>query len=290
LPDDLLLAPGQKLLQKSLVESIIYLVGEDAKTGTDLNSLVLYQELSKKLQLVSIAKRIARMRMIKEPWELERIKVAVSIAEEALHAAIESLDYGVSEQEVAGVIEYTFRALGADDHSFPPIVAFGENTVYPHAVPSKRRRLRPGMPILIDLGAVYEGYCSDMTRTLVLDEGPEGFVEAAEAVLEAVNEAIDLAGPGVKAGELDARAREVLRRHGLGYYFNHSLGHGVGIEVHEEPRVSFRSDTVLEPGTVITIEPGVYVPGKYGIRIEEMIVITKRGAEQLTRYPARLWL
>ncbi|BEP18597.1 aminopeptidase P family protein [Pyrofollis japonicus] len=290
LPEDLLLAPSQKVLQKSLVDAIVHLIGEGSKTGTDLNSLALFQDLSKKLQLTSVTDRIVRLRMVKEQWELERIETAISIAEEALRAAIENLDYGVSEQEIAGIIEYTFRALGADDHSFPPIVAFGENTVYPHAMPSRRRRLEPGMPVLIDLGAIYKGYCSDMTRTLVLDEGPEGFREAAEAVLESVEEAIDTVAPGIKAGEVDARAREVLRKHGLAYYFNHSLGHGVGIEIHEPPRISFGSDVVLEPGMVITIEPGVYIPGKYGVRIEEMILVTKKGAKKLTQYPSRLWL
>ncbi len=290
LPEDLVLAPKQKVLQKSLVDSIIETIGEKKRVGSDLTNLSLYNELAKKLKLVDIGKKIAHMRMIKDPWEIERMETAVAIAEEALQAAIDSLDYGVSEQEIAAIIEYSFRALGADDHSFPPIVAFGENTVYPHASPSKRRRLEPGMPVLIDLGAIYKGYCSDMTRTLVLDEGPEGFRDTAEAVLEAVEEAIDLAAPGVKTGELDAKAREVLRKHGLAYYFNHSLGHGVGIEVHEEPRVSYGSDTVLEPGIVITIEPGVYIPGKYGVRIEEMILVTKKGAKRLTRFPARLWL
>ncbi len=290
LPEDLFLAQKQRVLQRNLPGAIVEVLGGGTKTGTDINYLNLYSELVKKLDLVPIHKEIAEIRMIKEQWELERMEMAVAIAEQALQAAIDNLDYGVSEQDIAGIIEYTFRVQGADDHSFPPIVAFGENTVYPHATPSKSRRLQPGMPVLIDLGAIYQGYCSDMTRTLLLDEGPEGFKAAAEAVLEAVEEAIDLAAPGIKAGELDARAREVLRRHGLAHYFNHSLGHGVGIEVHEEPRVSYKSETLLQPGMVITIEPGIYIPGKYGIRIEEMIVITRRKARKITKYPSRLWL
>ncbi len=240
-------------------------------------------------QLSDLSRDVSVMRMRKEPWELERIEAATRIAEEALRAAISMLDYGVSEAEVAGEILRSILADGGEGPSFSPIVAFGENTVYPHAAPSTSRVLTRPTPVLIDLGAVYKGYCSDMTRTLFYNGSPAEFRHVAEAVYEAVSAALDAAKPGAKASEVDAAARGVLEKYGLAKYFIHSTGHGVGIEVHEAPRVTFSDGTVLEPGMVITIEPGVYIPGKLGVRIEELVVITSRGAGKITRFPAWLW-
>jgi len=264
--------------------------GPEPGCGFVSNSLRLYDKLMKKCgRLVNLEDEITRMRMVKEAWELERIRQAARIAEAALQEALNSLDYGVSEAELAGAIESAIRIHGGDGPSFPPIVAFGANTVYPHAFPSRSRVLTKPAPVLIDLGAVYRGYCSDMTRTLFFDGSPAEFRHIAEAVHEAMMAALDKAKPGVTTGELDAAARSVLEKYGLAKYFIHSLGHGVGVEIHEPPRVTYSDKTVLEPGMVITIEPGVYIPGKLGVRIEELVAITSTGAERLTMFETWLW-
>jgi len=237
-----------------------------------------------------VSKHISEMRMVKEPWEIERMRAAAEIAEAALEKAIEALHEGVSESEIAGLLYYEMRRLGAEDYSFPPIVAFGVNSVYPHAQPSHRRRLKSHTPVLIDLGAKYMGYSSDMTRTLFYgSSSPPEFRHVAEGVLDAVNAALDVVRDGVEASEVDAAARRVLEKYGLSKYFIHSLGHGIGIDVHEPPRVTFNSKTVLREGMVITIEPGVYIPGRYGIRIEEMVLVSRRRGIRLTSFEQKLW-
>lgn len=293
LPDRLVAEEaGARVAEGSLEEVVAGLAGNPSKCGFVGSGLTLYRRLGKACggqEPVDLTDRVAEMRMVKEPWEIERIARAAEIADRAMQAALDALDDNVSEAEVAGVIEYTIRDAGGEGPSFPPIVAFGLNTVYPHASPSRSRVLNKPMPVLVDLGARYGGYCSDMTRTTFFNGSPAEFRHAAEAVYEAVNAALDKAAPGVTAGELDAEARRVLRQYGLSKYFIHSLGHGVGIDIHEAPRVTHGDKTELKPGMVITIEPGVYIPGRLGVRIEELVVITSRGARKLSRFPAWLW-
>jgi len=282
---------GVKLVDNGLKGLLHRLAGKEAPTcGMVTASYRFYMQLRENCEkVIDTADAIDKMRLVKEPWEIERIQRAAEIGEQALQEALSSLDYGVSEAEIAGVIEAAIRRAGGDGPSFPPIVAFGANTVYPHAMPSRSRVLTRPAPVLIDLGAVYAGYCSDMTRTTFFDGSPAEFRHIAEAVHEAMNSAIERAAPGVTTGELDATARSVLKKYGLAEYFIHSLGHGVGIDIHEPPRVTYSDKTVLEPGMVITVEPGVYIPGKLGMRIEELIVITHRGARRLTRFDTWLW-
>jgi len=275
---------GVKGLLSLLVDS------EARRCGVATVSHRFFEQLHKHCEdIADVTDDIMNMRLIKEPWEVERIKIAAEIAEAALQAALEELDYGVSEAEIAGVIEMSIREAGGEGPSFPPIVAFGDNTVYPHSLPSRSRVLLKPLPVLIDLGAIYEGYRSDMTRTLFFDGSPAEFRHVAEAVHEALTAVLDKAGPGVTTGELDAAARSILDKYGLAKYFIHSLGHGVGIDIHERPRVTYSDKTVLEPGMVITIEPGVYIPGKLGVRIEDLIVVTHRRAAKLTRFETWLW-
>ncbi len=227
-----------------------------------------------------------RLRVRKEPWELERMAKAIEAAEAAIARLYTELVEGASETEAAGLVEEEMRSRGAQDHSFPPITVFGPATAYPHAEPSPRRRLWRGMPVLADVGAVYMGYCSDTTRTWWYgDNPPEEFKKALEAVVEALGEAIDKVAPGVRVAEVDAAARRRLEKSGYSRYFIHSTGHGVGIDVHEPPRIACSSDETLEEGMVVTIEPGVYLPRKWGIRVEEMVLVTKRGARLLTSLP-----
>ncbi len=261
--------------------------------GSDCNRVLVdtvYNPIAAKLaesglECVDVGKKIREWRMVKEQWELERIEVAVRIAETALTALLREIEIGASEAELAGLLEREMMASGAEDRAFPPIVAFGRNTVYPHHVPTQRR-LVYNEPVLVDLGAVYKGYNSDMTRTFWYgDSVDRDFVRVLEAVSSAVDSAIDALQPGVVLEEVDLAARRELAKHGLDRYFNHSLGHGVGVAIHEEPRISPGNKTKAVEGMVVTIEPGVYIPGKYGVRIEELVVVGKRRAKSLTRLP-----
>ncbi len=287
LPRELVVSESVEVVEKPLEK----IIGEGCEAcGLAGGGRRLWEGLSGACNRVEdVSEYVYQMRMRKEPWEIERMRVAAEIAEAALQAAMEELREGVSEAEVAGRIYYEMRRRGADDYSFPPIVAFGLNTIYPHAIPSHRRRLRGPTPVLIDLGAKYMGYSSDMTRTFYFAGSPPEFRHIAEGVLDALYEAIDAVHSGVRASEVDAKARGVLAKYGLDKYFIHSLGHGIGIDVHEPPRVTFNSDTTLEDGMVVTIEPGVYIPGRMGVRIEEMVLVTKRKAITLTKFPAKLW-
>lgn len=278
-----------KLVTGRASDIISSMFQDGCKLLVETDSITLVKKLEKTFTVEDVSGAVEDMRATKEPWEVERIEVATEIAEAALNTAISSLEAGISEAEIAAIIEYEMRRRGAIDHAFPTIVAFGENTVYPHAEPSPRRILgyKP-QPVLIDLGAVYKGYCSDITRTL-MDGATTEFRKVAEAVHEAVYTAIDAIRPGVSAHEVYEAARRVLASNGLDKYFIHSLGHGVGIEVHEKPRISYKSDVELREGMVVTVEPGVYIPGKFGVRIEELVLVTRRGARVLSRFPSLLW-
>ena len=278
---------GFRVENKGFYEAVAVYVSEECKkVGYTTNTLPLYQNLEKtNVELRDISKKIWSWRVVKEQWELERMTRALEVAEYALNEALDILREGVSELEVAATIEYEIKRYGAESTSFPTIVAFSENTVYPHATPSRRRILSENTPVLIDLGARYMGYSSDTTRTLFIGTPSKEFLKTADAVLEALYSAAELAIDGEKAGSLDAAARRVLEKHGYSSYFIHSLGHGIGIDVHEEPRLSHNSDYTLREGMVVTIEPGVYLRGRYGIRIENMVIIGKRKPKILNKYP-----
>ncbi|MBI4459567.1 MAG: aminopeptidase P family protein, partial [Acidobacteria bacterium] len=194
---------------------------------------------------------------------------------------------GISEREVAAEIEYRMRRHGAERPSFETIVAFGDHAALPHARPGGRR-LRPKECILMDLGAILGGYASDMTRTVFLGEPSRRVSRMYQAVLEALQEAEAVVRVGVEGSRVDAAARRVLKRYGYGRYFTHSTGHGVGREVHELPRLAAKQDQPLPERAVVTVEPGVYIPGYGGVRIEDVVVVRKDRAEVLTPTPKEL--
>jgi Xaa-Pro aminopeptidase len=224
---------------------------------------------------------IMRQRMIKDDVELKLIKAAVKLGAEVYTEGLKSLRPGAAESEVAGRLEYAARRGGADGMSFETIVAAGQRGALPHGRASSAPVPRRGY-VVIDSGVILRGYCSDMTRTLHV--GRVSRVERAwyNAVLEAQLAGVSAVRPGATAGEIDEAARFVLRKYKLDRYFTHSTGHGVGLEIHEPPRLGKAQTEKLEPGMVITIEPGIYLPGKGGIRIEDMVVVTPTGAEVLT--------
>ncbi len=224
---------------------------------------------------------IMRQRIIKDAEELKLIRAAVQLGANVYLQALESLRPGVPEVEVAAKLEYAARQGGADAMSFETIVAAGKRGALPHGRASSAAVPRRGF-VVIDSGVILRDYCSDMTRTVHV--GRVGRLERTwyQAVLEAQMAGIAAVRPGVTAGEVDEAARSVLRKAKLDRYFTHSTGHGVGLEIHEPPRLGKAQPETLQPGMVITIEPGIYVPEKGGIRIEDMVVVTGGGAEVLT--------
>ena len=221
-----------------------------------------------------------RMRAQKDRPETERIKEAQKVAEEVFEDAISILRPGVTEKEIAFEILKGLY-LKANGPSFPPIVASGPNSALPHAVPGKRR-IRQGEPIIIDMGARLDGYCSDMTRTMFIGE-PDDFMKEIYSVVRKAQEAAqDFIRPGVRARDADRAARDVIKRYGYEKYFCHGLGHGVGVAIHEAPALSFRNRKHLKAGMVVTVEPGIYIPGRGGVRLENMGIIREDGIEIIT--------
>ncbi len=227
---------------------------------------------------------IERLRLKKTPEEVERIRKAQALAEEALAHALGLLKPGVEEREVALEIEFFLRRRGAEGVAFPPIVASGERGALPHAGASEKP-LKAGELVTLDLGARVAGYHSDMTRTVALGRVDGELRRAFDAVLAALERVLEVIGPGQSTKALDALAREELKRFDLDRYFVHSLGHGVGLAVHEGPGLSPYTEETLEAGMVVTVEPGVYLPGVGGVRIEELVLITETGMELLSRFP-----
>jgi len=224
----------------------------------------------------------------KDDGEIDRIRVAQSITEAVFEDIIDLIEPGMTEREVAAEIVYRHLQRGTESMSFDPIVASGPNAARPHGRPTDRT-LRKGELIVIDMGGFRDGYASDMTRTIALGTPSSSARRGYEAVLRAQEAALEDAHAGMTGEELDAVAREVLEDEGLGEHFTHSLGHGIGLQVHEWPRVSRTSDAELPVGACVTIEPGVYVPEEnYGVRIEDIVVLREGGCENLTRSPKTL--
>lgn len=233
------------------------------------------------VSLVPIGRIIEQQRMIKSASEIALIRKSVLVNSEAHARTLRRVRSGVREQDIAAELEFQMRMLGAEKASFDTIVAAGERTALPHARPSVRR-LEENELLLIDMGASVEGYASDMTRMAYAGTPPRQIRDLYRAVLEAQLAAIDAVRPGVLAYKVDVAARNVLKRHKLDRVFIHSTGHGLGLEIHEPPRLGKKDQTRLEPGMAITIEPGAYVEGVGGVRIEDTVLVTEDGCEVLT--------
>jgi Xaa-Pro aminopeptidase len=243
--------------------------------------LTLKDAMPMRSSLEPVAGWIERQRMLKSKQELSAIRRSVELNSRAFEQALRRIRPGMRESELAAELDYRVRRCGADGPAFDTIVAGGARTALPHAHPTGAE-LRRGQLVLVDMGAMLDGYASDMTRMLFLGRPDARVKHAYSAVLEAQLAAIDAVRAGVKAHGVDRAARRVLARHGLGPSFVHSTGHGLGLEIHEPPRVGKNDQTVLEKGMTITIEPGVYIEGFGGIRIEDTVAVTERGCEVLT--------
>jgi Xaa-Pro aminopeptidase len=230
-----------------------------------------------------VRKLVGNLRAVKSESEIAAIGAATGVAERALDGLLVSVDWRKepTELDVAAALEHELRRAGSEGLPFEVIVASGERTSLPHAAPSSRPILT-GDLVLIDFGAIVDGYCSDITRTCIVGQPADWQTEIHGRVLEAQIAAIDTIGPGVGGVDVDRAARETLAGYDLDEYFGHSTGHGIGLEVHEDPRLSTRSDDILEPGNVVTVEPGVYLPGRGGVRIEDDVAVTTGGSRVLT--------
>ncbi|HET7418207.1 MAG TPA: Xaa-Pro peptidase family protein [Solirubrobacterales bacterium] len=246
----------------------------------------LKEKLPDGVEMVPAGGRVEELRRVKDDEELARIEEAAKLADEVWRWSVERGLAGRTEREVAGAAEARMRELGADP-SFPTIVAAGPDGALPHAEPGEREIGR-GELVVFDMGAQLDGYCSDGTRTFATgDPGEEGR-GVYEVVREAQEASLQAIKAGVKGEDVDQVARAVIDAAGHGDRFGHGLGHGVGLEVHEGPRLSLRSDDVLAPGEVVTVEPGIYLPGKLGVRIEDLVVVTEDGLRNLSSLPKEL--
>ena len=228
-----------------------------------------------------------QMRMVKSAVEIELIRRSVETNSRAFEAAVARCKPGMKEQDLAAELEYRMRRLGAEKPSFETIVAAGVRSALPHAQPTAAKIGR-GDLVVVDMGAFENGYASDMTRMLFLGTPPARVKHTYRAVLDAQLAAIDAVRPGARTAAVDAAARRVLKAHGLDRFFVHSTGHGLGLEIHEPPRIGKRDKSRLETGMAITIEPGVYLEDFGGIRIEDTVVVTATGCRILTPTPKEL--
>lgn len=241
----------------------------------------LKQELGSNKDLISTYGLIEESRQIKQTAELEKIKKAVKITVEALEAAEDFILPGSQEVEVAAELERFIRYHGAYGPSFDIIVASGPNSSFPHHRTSQRR-LKNNEPVLIDIGVDYAGYKSDLTRVFFLGKINFSVRRIYDIVLDAQEKAIGKIKPAASINKIDTAARQHITQEGYGGFFGHNLGHGVGLEVHEEPYISKKANNTLKKGMVFTVEPGIYLPNKFGIRIEDMVLVTESGCEVLS--------
>lgn len=238
-------------------------------------------------ELVAVNGLVERLRQVKDAGELSYIRQAANLTDAAFTHILDMIKPGVTELELALELEHFMRRQGAEKIAFDTIVASGPRSAFPHGVPGKRK-LIPGDLVMLDFGAVYAGYCSDLTRTVVLGPLDKKQREIYNVVREAQAQALVAIKEGVAAGAIDQVARQVISESGFGAYFGHSLGHGVGLAVHENPALARNQEVVLEAGMVVTVEPGVYLEGWGGIRIEDLVVVGQRNAEILSGAPKDL--
>lgn len=255
-------------------------VGIEAEHVSVATQAALRRALGEGTRLRSTAGLVEGMRMVKEAGEIRLLRRAADLGARLFEVAVNAIRPGLPETEIAAELEYAARRGGAAGMSFETIVAAGPRSARPHGVASAQRIPRKGF-VVLDFGVILGGYCSDMTRTVHVGEAAGEARRMYEAVRRAQEAAIATVRPGAPAGEVDAAARKVLAEEGWGEYFTHSTGHGVGLEVHEPPRLGRGQKERLREGMVVTIEPGIYVPGRGGVRIEDMVVVTRQGCEVL---------
>lgn len=242
----------------------------------------LKKECPKGIQLIPMKNFVEDLREIKSFYEISQIRKALTLHQEAYQLIKKEVKPGLTEREIFNTLESFVKSKNAG-FSFPPIIASGPNSCFPHARVTSRK-IRSNEPVLIDMGIDINGYKSDLTRMILLGKIHHFVGEVYDFVRQAQALAIKYIQPGRRAGEVDHQARNYLTKNRLGKFFGHSLGHGVGLEIHENPRISQSSPTILKEGMIFTVEPAVYIPNKFGIRIEDMVLVTKQGCEVISEH------
>jgi len=279
--------------QDLLDEAVAALPEGDVRLGVEDQhmSMRTYERLREALpasvEVVPAGSAVERLRTVKDPDEVARIRAAAELADAALLHTLEDGLAGRTERAVALALEQEMRRLGAERPSFDTIVAHGAHGALPHAIP-RDVEIAHGSLVTIDWGAQLDGYCSDCTRTYAAGEVGERAREVYELVRRAQQAGLDAVRPGIGGRDADAAARALIEAAGFGERFGHGLGHGVGLEIHEAPRLSKTSDATLAAGNVVTVEPGVYLPGELGVRIEDLVLVTSDGCERLNGLPKDL--
>ena len=244
-------------------------------------------EKNLKAKLTPMNQKIYRLRGVKEEWELALMRKAQEITDAAFSEVLTKYRPGMTEKDLQAELIYCQLKNGADGLAFDPIVISGPNTSVPHGVAGDRV-IQPGDFITMDFGAAYKGYCSDMTRTVAVGYVTEEMEAVYNTVLRAQEAALAATKPGIPGKEIDAVARKVIANAGYGEYFGHGYGHGLGLEIHEAPNCGPASQELMVPGNVSSAEPGIYLPGKFGVRIEDVVIFTENGCENITSSPKNL--
>ncbi len=275
-------------------EALNELIGEDqiCRLGFEAQDLRYadYQQLREGLSVpdfIPVGDEITRLRRIKTPAELDYIRKAEAIGDQVFSQILTYIQPGMTELEVAARIEYLLKLNGGQSTSFPAIVASGINSSMPHAVPTQKK-IEKGDFLTMDFGCIYEGYCSDMTRTIVIGKASDRQKEIYGTVLKAQLAALDFIKAGYQGKEVDKVARDIIYGAGFEGCFGHGLGHSVGLNVHENPRLSMKEEDLLEVGMTQTVEPGIYIKGFGGVRIEDLVVVTQNGCDNFTHSDKQL--
>ncbi len=277
--------PYNALLNKAIADFGVTTLGYEEGYLTVAEFMEYEKHLDAKL--IPMQKQIAGFRGIKEPWELDRMRKAQEITDMAFAQVLPRIKAGMTEKQLQAELIYCLYKNGGENLSFDPIVVSGPNTSLPHGVAGDRV-LQEGDFITMDFGVLYGGYCSDMTRTVALGSATEEMKKVYDIVLQAQLAGLAASKPGVLGRDIDAAARQVIADAGYGAYFGHGYGHSLGLEVHEDPNANPRGTVPMEPGMVTSAEPGIYLPGKFGVRIEDVVIFTEDGHENITKSPKNL--
>ena len=269
----------KKIIERNKINKIAF-------ESIDLNyaDFIKYSDSFQSVEFLPTKNIVEQIRMLKDKEEIIKMKKAAQITTESLKEVFEIMEPGVRELEIASELAYTMRKKGAQKEAFETIVVSGERSSLPHGKPSEKK-INEGELIIIDVGANYHSYNSDITRTIIIGRENKKQKKIFSIVSDAQKASLEFLKPGVKCKEVDFVARDIIAKKGYGKYFGHGLGHGVGLDIHEIPRVSSNDDTILLPGMVVTIEPGIYLPEVGGVRIEDSVLITEEGYEILTWFP-----
>ena len=286
----IVLENGREKTTLSLVEEMVQRHGIK-RLGFEEGFLTvsLFEQVKRKLscELVPAGEVLENLRAVKESWEIEQMIAAQRIAEKALEEVLNFIRVGRTEKEIAAFLQYQMLLGGAEMMSFEPIVVSGANSSMPHGVPTEKKIAR-GDFITMDFGCVYNGYCSDMTRTVAVGEVSEEMDGVYHTVLKAQLAGIAAAKAGVPGCDIHNAAADVISAAGYGDYFGHGFGHSLGVEIHESPNASPGCKSPMPAGAVISAEPGIYLPGRFGVRIEDVIVLREGGCENITKAPKEL--